>query len=118
MPSSIVLLLAVEQNYELIAQHAGELFVGGEYETDIGKLTKQLSTSRLLKKAVELGASAELYARPLLDLLSAPGARWKVGPVCIYGAFEGRIQFIRQTEEIVNASLYPVTSAFLIKGYH
>jgi hypothetical protein len=83
----------------------------------MGKLTKQLADSPLLKRAVELGASRENYAKPLLELLSAVGTALRSRPVCIYGAFERLIQFIKPVDEIELASLYPVTGKFLSSKY-
>jgi aspartyl/asparaginyl-tRNA synthetase len=105
------------QNYELILRLGGESFAGGEYEVDTGRLREQLSTSSLLKRAAELDIPPEQYARPMLELLAAPTPQWKTGPVFIYGSLERLVMFIRQVEQISEASLYPVTGNFLGGSY-
>jgi aspartyl/asparaginyl-tRNA synthetase len=102
----------LSQNFELIARWGGETLAGAEYETDETRLREQLSTSRLLKRAVELGTPAEDYAALAIKYMTM-----KDVPIStMYIGLERMVQFIGGIEQARDATLYPVTLDFLLTG--
>lgn len=98
-----------QQNFDLLMPFGGEVLGAMEYETHVPTLRGQLATSRLLRRAVELGVKPEDYAAPTIQLL---GLRDRP-MTSVYGGFERLVQFLGGFEQIREAAIFPVTTEFL-----
>jgi aspartyl/asparaginyl-tRNA synthetase len=89
--------------FELRAPWAGELMSGGELETDMQALSRQVKRSRFLKELVRVGGTEEQLSAYLhaIARLAPPQSRMAFG-------FERLTQFLTGAETIEKASLFPV----------
>jgi asparaginyl-tRNA synthetase len=91
---------------DLLAPPLGEISGGGERETDPGKMSLQLESSRMLKAIVERGGNATEF-RWYLNLLDDPGLPPRAG----FGlGFERLVGFLINADDILRCLEFPRTN--------